>query len=116
MSFPKHFDFTKITSLPLKLWFLVHKTYTSNLGIFHIIVYLYFITSPCVQVAKFAQEWADHLASTGSFEHRSQSNPYGENIFWSSGTASAHKVVEAWYSEIKDYTNYTVDPFKTGSE
>ena len=32
-------------------------------------------------LTKFAQEWADHLAQTDSFEHRPD-NKYGENIMY----------------------------------
>lgn len=62
------------------------------------------------ELSKFAQEWADHLASQGcKMEHRPRSGEwtqkYGENIFW--GSASRYTPLDAsksWYSEIKDYT------------
>jgi pathogenesis-related protein 1 len=61
-------------------------------------------------LAKYAQAWADHLASKGcDMEHRPHSGEweqkYGENIFW--GSASSYTPLDAsesWYGEIKDYT------------
>jgi pathogenesis-related protein 1 len=56
------------------------------------------------ELAAWAQEWADHLASTGcGFEHRPD-NPYGENL--AAGPAESYGVadgVKAWYAEKKDY-------------
>jgi uncharacterized protein YkwD len=63
------------------------------------------------ELAKFAQEWADHLAAQGcDMQHRPHDDSkwaqkYGENIFW--GSASSYTPLsasESWYSEIKDYT------------
>jgi pathogenesis-related protein 1 len=71
-------------------------------------------------LAKFAQEWADHLAENGELEHRpangKNAQKYGENI---AINASAIKGAEDWYSEIKDYTPGTAIPedfskFKSG--
>ncbi len=62
------------------------------------------------ELAKFAQEWADHLASKGcDMEHRPHSGKwaqkYGENIFWGKGMDySALDASKSWYSEIDDYT------------
>merc|ERR1712032_661278 len=53
-----------------------------------------------------AQEWAEHLIATGTFEHR-PNNKNGENIYMSGGKAAqeqAQGAVDSWYSEIKDYT------------
>jgi pathogenesis-related protein 1 len=60
------------------------------------------------ELAAYAQEWADHLASNNcAFEHRSGSydvKPYGENIFWGSGSMyNSKSASESWYGEIKDY-------------
>ncbi len=61
-------------------------------------------------LAKFAQEWADHLATEGcNMQHRPHSGEwsqkYGENIFWGMGRDySALDASKSWYSEIKDYT------------
>jgi len=60
-------------------------------------------------VAAFAQEWADELATRGcDLEHRPRSGEfaqrYGENIFWASGGSwTAQDVVESWASEAADY-------------
>lgn len=55
-------------------------------------------------VAKVAQEWADHLAETGEIEHRAAPRKYGENIAFDS---TVLKGAEAWYTEIKSYTKGT---------
>jgi uncharacterized protein YkwD len=56
-------------------------------------------------IAKFAQEWADHLAKTDKFEHRPRKGPfvqlYGENL---AGNQSIIGACESWYSEKKDLT------------
>ncbi len=53
-------------------------------------------------LAKYAQEWADHLASSKSFEHRSQ-HQYGENIYMGSGNYTPLDASLAWYSEKGKY-------------
>ena len=62
-------------------------------------------------LAKYAQEWADHLANNGDFEHRPAegkwAQKYGENI---AINASVLKGAEAWYAEIKDFTPGTAVP------
>lgn len=57
-------------------------------------------------LAKFAQAWANELASSCQMRHRPSSGQwkqkYGENIFW--GSADYFTVVDAcesWYSEIE---------------
>jgi len=61
-------------------------------------------------LAKFAQEWADHLASQGcDMQHRPRNGEwtqkYGENIFWGKGRDySALDASKGWYSEIEHYT------------
>jgi pathogenesis-related protein 1 len=71
-------------------------------------------------LAKFAQEWADHLAEEGELQHRpgegKWAQKYGENI---AINATALKGAEDWYSEIKDYEKGTPIPedfstFKAG--
>ena len=63
------------------------------------------------KLAKFAQQWADHLASEGCIlQHRPNSGVwatiYGENIFWGSGSDyTVMDATESWYSEIKKYTH-----------
>ncbi len=66
-------------------------------------------------IQKFAQEWADKLASEDKMYHR-KPNKFGENIYWiSGGEITGDMPVEAWYNEIKDY-NYSKPDFsmKTG--
>jgi len=67
-------------------------------------------------VAKGAQEWANHLATLGKMEHASRSSTgLGENLYtawWGlsgcrSVTCSA--AVRAWYMEINDYDYATND-------
>ncbi|MCR8558991.1 CAP family protein [Mucilaginibacter sp. BJC16-A38] len=54
------------------------------------------------QLAAYAQQWADHLASTNTFSHRPD-NKNGENIFMGSSGYTALNASENWYSEIKAY-------------
>ncbi|HEY0635238.1 MAG TPA: CAP domain-containing protein [Gammaproteobacteria bacterium] len=54
-------------------------------------------------LAAFAQQWADHLASSCKMQHR-QPNTYGENLYM--GTVGHYSAVDAakgWESEKKDY-------------
>lgn len=73
----------------------------------------YFIYCSFYQISKYAQSWADHLAEKNLFTHRTN-GPYGENLFWSSGDASAKVACDSWYSEGNGY-NYSVEPFKNGA-
>lgn len=64
-------------------------------------------------LTKFAQRWADHLASTGKFHH-CPDNKYGENLYaqWAASTKSvcpADRAVESWYEESRNY-NYKCEP------
>ncbi|OOQ57505.1 hypothetical protein BC343_14620 [Mucilaginibacter pedocola] len=55
------------------------------------------------ELAAIAQQWADHLAETNSFQH--SQTKYGENLFM--GTASYYSNLsasESWYEEKKKYT------------
>jgi pathogenesis-related protein 1 len=55
------------------------------------------------RLAAIAQEWADHLASVGGFEHRPKSK-YGENLFeMRGGKSTAAEVVEKWMSEAANF-------------
>lgn len=58
-------------------------------------------------VTHTAQEWADHLHETDSFEHR-PNNQYGENLYWISSRTRAIdsvtvKALESWYGESRGY-------------
>jgi pathogenesis-related protein 1 len=54
-------------------------------------------------LAEFAQEWANKLSRSCQLYH--SSGPYGENIFWTSGSESAAGVVDNWAEE-KKYFNH----------
>ncbi|WP_196777948.1 CAP family protein [Lentzea aerocolonigenes] len=59
------------------------------------------------EVTHTAQEWADHLHETDSFEHR-PNNVYGENLYWISSRTRAIdsvtvKALESWYGESRGY-------------
>jgi glioma pathogenesis-related protein 2 len=58
-------------------------------------------------LSKYAQEWAEKLATRGSMEHRPDGK-YGENIYMRSGTptpiVNGKMPVDAWYGEIKYYS------------
>lgn len=93
------------------------------------------------EIASFAQQWADHIAATGKFEHRpyalenSETAPvdaaeelpkkiYGENLAIGNGAIGSgeYGVVDGargWYAEKKDYAPGTPIPtdlaeFKAG--
>lgn len=63
-------------------------------------------------LSAFAQKWADHLASSGAFQHNPnrdfKGNVLGENIAmkWSSGGEdyNGYEPVEQWYSEVSKYS------------
>jgi uncharacterized protein YkwD len=59
-------------------------------------------------LAAYAQQWADRLAVSNLFEHRTE-NRYGENLYWGQGrAASPRDVVSSWASEVKNY-NYNAN-------
>ncbi|HNW59678.1 MAG TPA: CAP domain-containing protein [bacterium] len=66
-------------------------------------------------LARYAQEWADHLAAAGcSFEHRPESGPWkqkhGENLFMgTAGYYGAAEAVDSWISEKRQYNGQTID-------
>ena len=60
------------------------------------------------ELARYAQEWADHLASSSGFEHRPESGRWkqlhGENLYM--GTAAYYgldRAVQAWIEEKNHY-------------
>jgi pathogenesis-related protein 1 len=55
------------------------------------------------QLAKVAQDWANHLIATGALSHR-PNNRYGENIYAiSGGHATPVEVVDSWAREAREY-------------
>ncbi len=65
------------------------------------------------EIANYAQEWANHLAATGSFEHRTE-HRYGENLFMASGRQySPTEVVNDWGSEVA-YYDYATNSCRPG--
>ena len=67
------------------------------------------------EVAAYARQWAETLASQNAMRHRGQ-NRYGENIYYKSGGSfDADMPVDAWYAEVKDYNfNRQGFSYKTG--
>jgi uncharacterized protein YkwD len=65
------------------------------------------------EVANYAQQWANQLASTGSFQHRTE-HRYGENLFMGSGRQfSPTEVVDDWGSEVT-YYDYATNSCRPG--
>ncbi|MBX9256189.1 secretion protein [Desmonostoc muscorum CCALA 125] len=68
-----------------------------------------------------AQAWAEKIASSGQFEHSTNRNNVGENIYASYSTESTvdpttlgNTAVKEWYDEIKDY-NYANPGFSSAT-
>lgn len=66
-----------------------------------------------------AQAWAEKIASSGNFEHSTNRNNVGENIYASYSSESSvdpttlgNTAVKEWYDEIKDY-NYANPGFSS---
>ncbi|KAK6621336.1 hypothetical protein RUM43_011642 [Polyplax serrata] len=60
-----------------------------------------------LQLAKYAQEWAEELARLDRMEHR-KNRKYGENLYCFKSTncgvvATASQACKSWYNEIKNY-------------
>ncbi|XP_036328916.1 Golgi-associated plant pathogenesis-related protein 1-like [Rhagoletis pomonella] len=68
-----------------------------------------------IGLCKYAHEWAQHLASRNTLQHRSNNN-YGENIFMSMGRTniSGRDAVRSWYEEVQDY-NFHGGGFSQGT-
>jgi pathogenesis-related protein 1 len=63
------------------------------------------------QLAAYAQQWADHLASTGTFQHRPQTGTgYGENIFGGSDGYTPADAARNWLEERAAYRGGPVTP------
>lgn len=55
-------------------------------------------------LAGVAQNWANHLATTGCRLRHSGGDRYGENLYWSRGRQrTAAEVVDSWADERRDY-------------
>lgn len=63
------------------------------------------------ELTEYAQKWADKLAKRCNMVH--SKGPYGENIFWTSGSATEYEVVDLWASE-KKYFNGRNPVYKKG--
>jgi pathogenesis-related protein 1 len=56
-----------------------------------------------VELATFAQQWANQLVARGQFAHR-RNSPYGENLYEITGARTTpSEVVDQWASESKNY-------------
>lgn len=67
------------------------------------------------EVASYAQEWAQKLASQGCNLRHRQNGKYGENIFWAMGMKiTPSSVVDDWASERKDF-NHNTQECNTGN-
>lgn len=64
------------------------------------------------EIADYAKLWAERLATTCDMQHR-KSHQYGENIYWTSGTANEVIVVDKWASE-KDLFNHNKRIYEKG--
>ncbi len=64
-------------------------------------------------ISRWAQEWADQMAKSGKFEHRSP-NKYGENLYYAWDPAGASpsgaEVADAWYNQVREYMYYGREP------
>lgn len=66
------------------------------------------------EAAAKAQEWANHLASTGRLEHGNHEG-MGQNLaFYSGGTFTSAQAAQMWYDEYKSY-NYNRPGFTSGT-
>lgn len=62
-------------------------------------------------LARYAQQWADQLAASGSFQHRDHSKTgYGENMFGGSEGFSAGDAARQWLKEKAVYRGGPVTP------
>jgi pathogenesis-related protein 1 len=54
-------------------------------------------------LARYAQDWAKHLAENGCQLAHRPNLPYGENLFWTSSGATSQHVVDYWAAEREHY-------------
>ena len=67
-------------------------------------------------LANSSQQWANHLAVNGIFEH-SDNQEIGENIWkGTSGTNSVTKMIDSWGAEKKNFTPGVFPDVTTGGE
>lgn len=63
------------------------------------------------ELAMYAQKWANKLAATCALQH--SAGKYGENIYWTSGTATTAQVIDYWAEEEK-YFNHNNPVYQKG--
>jgi hypothetical protein len=59
------------------------------------------------EAAALAQAWADHLLATDTFNHNSNRGPFGENLYWETGSdpaTGAERALGSWAAEQAAYT------------
>lgn len=64
------------------------------------------------ELATYAQKWANKLSNSCSLTH--SSGPYGENLYYTTSSASATDVVDLWASE-EEFFNHRNTVYKAGS-
>lgn len=63
------------------------------------------------ELAEYAQNWANKLAKSCDMYH--SKGKFGENIYWTSGTATPAEVVDFWATE-EQYFNHRNPVYKSG--
>src|SRR3954452_19021617 len=61
------------------------------------------------EAATVAQAWVDQLLATNTFEHNANRGPFGENIYWESGSDPSTSAARAFASWAAEQANYTWD-------
>jgi uncharacterized protein YkwD len=56
------------------------------------------------ELATAAEQYAQNMADSGSFNHDSNRGDVGENLYMSTGTAGCQVASEAWYNEVDNYS------------
>lgn len=65
------------------------------------------------QLTAFATNWANDRATNARCALSHSGGPYGENIYWSSGSSSPEDAVKLWVEE-KRYYNYDSNSCQSG--